>query len=88
MTIPAWVVPGYTIEYLAYSLNVEVDLRAIRAKGYRRLRYSERFVLLEAEALLMANYSTYASLNDPSAFGAALAAADESNDRHDAEFHR
>jgi hypothetical protein len=44
--------------------------------------------LLQAEARLMANYNTYASLNDPSAFGAALAAADESNDRHDAEFHR
>jgi hypothetical protein len=44
--------------------------------------------LLQAEARLTANYNTYASLDDPSASGAALAAADESNDRHDAEFHR
>jgi hypothetical protein len=48
----------------------------------------DRFVLLQAEALLKANHNNYASLNDLSAFGAALAAADESNDRHDAEFHR
>jgi hypothetical protein len=63
-------------------------LGAIRAEGAVDYAAATDLFLLQAEAPLMANYNTYASLTDPSAIGAALAATDENNDRHDAESRR